>query len=239
MVRYIERDANWHDHLIQDKQGKERLLTWLATRRSLNAKREFDNWIIKTYQNDGQIYLREAIKRYFFPNSPIVIAERQFDFFVGDLSKTIEGFFAYLDSIFKKTPLDKLSFYLFQFELTLHQLNRNTSQQNQAIIEETFQRIANEFGLNKMSSTHPFETQIAHTIKRGINNQFLGTRTWLKTGEPFLSLQSKTGISIWKTIFLKLQSEVGAFFIVILTNFTMIIFWQKKMLFCLKTSWQI
>ena len=72
LIQYIESTINWHENLIEDQEGYSLLLRWLSEIQDLERKQIFDK-MVRTYQQDGEGYLKQAVLRYFMPERLIQV----------------------------------------------------------------------------------------------------------------------------------------------------------------------
>jgi serine/threonine protein kinase len=121
LIGYIEKNSDWYDNLIDDKQGYGMLLSWLMSIKDIEQKKIFDR-MISYYQQDDKEYVKEAILRYFQPNRPVIVEMKRYAFSdPRDLKREVEQFFNQLDDMWKVTDNQRLKFYLFQLEFRLRQ----------------------------------------------------------------------------------------------------------------------
>lgn len=116
LVAYVEKNSQWYDNIIADKQGYGSLLSWLMSIKDIEQKRIFDR-MISYYQQDGKDYVKEAILRYFQPNRPVAVEMKRYP--MADphgLKQEVAQFFDQLDDMWKITDIKRLQFYLFQLE---------------------------------------------------------------------------------------------------------------------------
>ncbi|MCF8356629.1 MAG: hypothetical protein K9H48_19470 [Melioribacteraceae bacterium] len=129
LINFIENNADWSEDLIQDETGYNWFLTWVSQLQDLQCKKVFDR-MVRYYQQDGEGYYKEAILRYFDPERPIKIDMNTYNFFSEEeLSGLVNSFFKQIDDIWKFTGIEKIRFYIFQFEFCLRQLDEISKQE--------------------------------------------------------------------------------------------------------------
>jgi serine/threonine protein kinase len=142
LIGYIESTTNWHENLIEDKEGYSLFLRWVSEIQDLERKKVFDR-MVRHYQQDGEGYLKEAVLRYFSPERPICIDMKEYDFWDStNLVELTENFIKHIDDIWKITPLEKIKFYVFQLEFTLRQLETVLEGQEKIMIKSVIEKIS-------------------------------------------------------------------------------------------------
>ena len=122
LIAYIENHTDWHENLVEDSEGYGLLLRWVSDIQGLDTKKVFDK-MVRTYQQDGEGYLKQAVLRYFDPQRPVQIDMKTYDFWdTKDIFGLTEEFIRHLDDIWKITSIEKMKFYLFQLEFMLRQI---------------------------------------------------------------------------------------------------------------------
>jgi len=122
LVKYIEEDDSWYEHLVKDKSGYDMLLRWVSQVKDIEAKNIF-NRMVKYYDEYGKRYVKEAILRYFIPEKPVEIGALVFDFFCEEqIAEAVINFFHALDEVWKEAELNDIQFWIFQFEYSLRKL---------------------------------------------------------------------------------------------------------------------
>ena len=116
LIHYIENTVNWHENLIEDTQGYNQFLQWVADVRDVEQKKVFDK-MIKPYRQDGEGFLKQAVIRYFAPDRPVQVDMKVYDFWnAPNLEDVVKQCFQHLEDIWKITTIGKMKFYLFQVD---------------------------------------------------------------------------------------------------------------------------
>jgi hypothetical protein len=122
LIAYIENHTDWHVNLVEDQEGYGLLLRWVSDLQGIDQKKVFDK-MVRTYQQDGEGFLKQAVLRYFMPERPIQIDMKTYDFWNAEnVAELTESFVKHIDDIWKITGLEKIKFYMFQLEFVLRQI---------------------------------------------------------------------------------------------------------------------
>lgn len=142
LISYLENNKDWNEDLIEDKEGYSLFLRWLSDLQGLDKKKVFDK-MVRTYQQDGKDFVEQAVLRYFFPERPIRVDMKTYDFWgTKDLSILAEEFVNHLDDIWKITPLESMKFYLFQLEFTLRQIEIGIDDKLKVLVKSIIEKVA-------------------------------------------------------------------------------------------------
>lgn len=121
LVRYIEQHTDWHEDLIEDREGYALLLQWIANIQDLKRKKVFDN-MVKHYRQDGEAVLTEAVLRYFLPDRPVRVDMREYDIWnASDVEDAVTRVFRHIDDSAAATEIQYSRVHLFQLEFALRQ----------------------------------------------------------------------------------------------------------------------
>ena len=122
LLDYVQSNDNWFTILIDDPEGYHMLLTWLTSVQDFQRKKIFDR-MIQYYLEDGERFVREALLRYFIPQTSVKLGPDEFNFFGEEKFTDISArFFEGLDKLWHTSELDDLKFNFFQFEFILGQV---------------------------------------------------------------------------------------------------------------------
>jgi len=125
------------------------LLRWVSDLQGLDQKKVFDK-MIRTYQQDGEGFLKQAVLRYFTPQRPVQIDMKTYDFWTAPtegIDKSTKSFFNHLDDIWKFTAIGKLKFYLFQFEFVLRQMEEAADGKGRHLIRSILEKISSTLSI--------------------------------------------------------------------------------------------
>jgi len=147
LIDYVQNNSQWYDYLIEDSDGYRLLLQFVYDILDLEKKKIFDK-MVRTYQQDGEAFLKQCILRYFKPPKPIYVDMKSYDF--GNSQNIVDlavSFFIHLNDISKVISLEKLKFYVFQFEFVLRQIGLNADEQQKSLVESIIKNISSVFSL--------------------------------------------------------------------------------------------
>jgi serine/threonine protein kinase len=146
-VKVLDSNPSGYEDLIEDPDTYATVKAWLDSYRDIPTRKTFDS-MVRFYQPFGREYVKEAAIRFFEPHRPIAIDMQVFDLFKSaDLQKTVEGFIARIDEIWKITALENLRFYLFQLEICLRQIHSSQNGQIAIVSGAIVEKIYSAFGV--------------------------------------------------------------------------------------------
>lgn len=136
--------TRWYGDLISDRHGYDSLLNWVANRLDIPSKQRFDA-MIRHYKEDGSSFIKEAVARFFQPESPLKIGEQQYYFSdLSNLASEIRRYFKDLDEVWKINEVKKVRFSLFQFELALRLVAQHAPSEALTLIKRVLVSMANQ-----------------------------------------------------------------------------------------------
>lgn len=152
LISYIERNVDWYNNLIEDKEGYSSLLLWFTSIKNLEEKKIFDS-MIKYYKQDGKGYIKEAVIRYFQPNRAIVVDMSKYNFFeYMDLKKNMSNVMTHIDNIWKQNRIKDIKFILFQTEFCLRQIENMVEGKNNLLVRSLLEMMYSTKGLKFIKS---------------------------------------------------------------------------------------
>lgn len=169
-VSVLETNANGYEDLIEDPDTYTTVKSWLDSYRDVPTRKVLDG-MVRFYQPLGKEYVKEALLRFFEPERPIRLDMHSFNFFTtADIRKEVELFISKLDEIWKHSSaktrehLERLRFYLFQLEFSLHQVKDLSKKHNPAATAALIDKLYSVFGITQKSS-NAFTTEIPAKIE--------------------------------------------------------------------------
>ena len=110
--------------------------------KNIERKIVFDK-MVRTYQQDGEIFLEDAVLRYFDPKRPVVVDMVTYKFWnTPDIQELLVKFFYHLDDIWKITSLEKMRFHIFQLEFCLRQYLNHAEEPRKEMVRAALENIA-------------------------------------------------------------------------------------------------
>ncbi|MEO1449346.1 MAG: SH3 domain-containing protein, partial [Bacteroidota bacterium] len=134
--------------LISDRHGYDSLLNWVANRLDIPRKRLFDA-MIQHYREDGSSYIKEAVARFFAPESPLKIGEDRYYFSdLPSLASEIRRYFKDLDGVWNLNDLNKVQIAMIQCELANRLVAQSAPSEALALIKRVLSSMANQLDTN-------------------------------------------------------------------------------------------
>ncbi len=141
-IHALETFSSWYEDLIEDQDTYSTVKIWMDSYKDIPSRKVFDS-MIKYYQPLGKDYVKEAILRYFDPEREIRIDMNSFNFFTSNnIKKDVEEYISKLDEIWKITSIDKIKFYIFQFEFCLRQIGEEIIGSNKTYINAVLDKVS-------------------------------------------------------------------------------------------------
>ena len=203
-IDYIKNDETWYENLFENRVLFDELLRWLLDYRDAETSNLFAE-THKFYVILGKDYLKEALIRFFQPETPIRILTKHFDFYNPsvNLKDEVEKFIAELDVIWKFTDIKDIRFYIFQMEFSLRKMTLSENFTTNALVD----KILAVFGIQHKSFAN-LQTEIHK--KLNVRSADLSREYLLNL---FYSFNSERSFSDYKNKYHINKEEVAMFFI--------------------------
>jgi len=148
LVLFVKNDPKlYYDYLIEDEEGYRLLLQFIYEVFDLGKKRDFDR-AVRSYQQDGEPFLKQFLLRYFEDPNPINIEMKSYDLNKSqNLLNLAILFFNHLNDISSFTSIEKLKLYVFQFELVLRQVALSSNKKKTDLIKSIIKQITSVLSL--------------------------------------------------------------------------------------------
>jgi serine/threonine protein kinase len=203
-IDYIKSDESWYDNLFENRILSDELLRWLLDYRDAETSNLFSE-THKYYVILGKNYLKEALIRFFKPETPILIDTKVFDFYNPsvNLKDEVEKFIAELDVIWKFTDIKDIRFYIFQMEFSLRKMTLSENFVANALVD----KILAVFGIEHKSFAN-LQTEIHK--KLDVKSVDMSREHLLNL---FYTFNSQRSFSDYKNNYHTNIEDVGMFFI--------------------------
>ncbi|HNW88600.1 MAG TPA: protein kinase [Bacteroidales bacterium] len=122
-INYINSKSTWFEDLFEDPDVYKLIKDWLDRYIGIPDRKRFDK-VVSIYKLSGKLILNAAITLFLLPQKPLKFENQSFDFFnTENISETVSGYIALIDSIYQTSTAERLNLYFFQLEYTLKSLH--------------------------------------------------------------------------------------------------------------------